>query len=235
MARSPFHARQCEPARVQIVEASLADGAALRSLHITTWMAAYRGLVPESFYRERSIAHRGRDWPDLVRRQRAEGGGVLIARSDGRIDGLCQYGPTEDNDDDPLAVAQVHRLYVHPLRQRQGIGRSLLSRATASLQGQGWSKSRCGFLRAIQGRGRSTSIWRGSAMAAAGSTGRLMFGTDGLCLKARRRFDRVSVAPTPTTDQVEVPSSRGGAHGRAQLGEDAVVYSGGTCAGGVSS
>lgn len=126
-----------QPARVQVIEASLADAAALQSLHITTWMATYRGLVPESFYRERSTAHRDRDWADLVRRQRAGGGGVLIARSYGRIDGLCQYGPTEDNDDDPLEVAQVHRLYVHPLRQRQGIGRSLLSRATARLQGQG--------------------------------------------------------------------------------------------------
>ena len=126
-----------QPARVRIIEASLADAAALQSLHITTWMATYRGLVPESFYRERSTAHRGRDWADLVRRQRAGGGGVLIARSYGGIDGLCQYGPTEDNDDDPLAVAQVHRLYVHPLRQRQGIGRALLSRATACLQGKG--------------------------------------------------------------------------------------------------
>lgn len=126
-----------QPARVQIIEASLADAAALQSLHITTWMATYRGLVPESFYRERSTAHRGRDWADLVRRQRAGGGGVLIARSYGRIYALCQYGPTEDNDDDPLVVGQVHRLYVHPLRQRQGIGRSLLSRATACLQGKG--------------------------------------------------------------------------------------------------
>jgi hypothetical protein len=90
-----------QPARVRIIEASLADAAALQSLHITTWMATYKGLVPESFYRERLTAHGGRDWADLVRRQRAGGGGVLIAMSHGRIDGLCQYGPTEDNDDDP--------------------------------------------------------------------------------------------------------------------------------------
>ncbi|MGB9245871.1 MAG: GNAT family N-acetyltransferase [Candidatus Acidiferrales bacterium] len=126
-----------QPERVRIIEAGLADAAALQSLHITTWMATYRGLVPESFYRERSTAHGGRDWADLVRRQRAGGGGVLIARSYGRISGLCQYGPTEDDDDDPVVVGQVHRLYVHPLRQRQGIGRSLLSRATACLQGKG--------------------------------------------------------------------------------------------------
>src|ERR1700729_1195591 len=91
-----------QPALVRIIEASLADAAALQSLHITTWMATYRGLVPESFYRERSTAHGGRDWADLVRRQRAEGGGVLIARRYGCIDGLCQYGPTDDDDDDPV-------------------------------------------------------------------------------------------------------------------------------------
>ncbi len=51
---------------------------------------------------------------------------MLIARSDGRIDGFCQYGPTEDQDNDPEQVGQIHRLYVHPARQRTGIGRSLL-------------------------------------------------------------------------------------------------------------
>ena len=125
-----------QPARVRIIEASLADAAALQSLHITTWMATaevwFLVVLPRAL--DRSSRPR---MADLVRRQRAGGGGVLIARSYGGIDGLCQYGPTEDNDDDPLAVAQVHRLYVHPLRQRQGIGRALLSRATACLQGKG--------------------------------------------------------------------------------------------------
>jgi quinol monooxygenase YgiN len=63
---------------------------------------------------------------------------------------------------------------------------------------RGWSKSRCGFLRATQEPGRSTSIWVGSPMAAAGSTGPLMFATDGPCVKARCRVDRAAGASVET-------------------------------------
>ena len=155
-------------------------------------MATYRGLVPESFYRERSTAHGGRDWADLVRRQRAGGGEVLIARSYGGIDGLCQYGPTEDNDDDPLVWDRsTVSMSIRFANGRESVAHFSPERQPAS-KARGWSKSRCGFLRGTQERGPSTSIWVGSPMAAAGLTGPPMFATDGPCVKARCRFDRLA-------------------------------------------
>jgi ribosomal protein S18 acetylase RimI-like enzyme len=62
---------------------------------------------------------------------------VLTARCDGRIDGFCQCGPTEDHDHYPEQVGQIQRLYVHPARQRIGFGRSLLIASVGYLRQSG--------------------------------------------------------------------------------------------------
>jgi ribosomal protein S18 acetylase RimI-like enzyme len=112
---------------MEIVPADPAEAAVLRDLHLITWEVTYRNCATEPWYRQRLAAHAVRDWGEIVRLQAARGGGVLTARCDGQIVGLCQYGPTEDHDHDPGQVGQIDRLYVHPARQRTGIGRSLLT------------------------------------------------------------------------------------------------------------
>jgi ribosomal protein S18 acetylase RimI-like enzyme len=119
---------------VEIVPADQAEAAALQELHLNTWQLAYRDHGHEAWYRERLAAHALRDWGEIVRSQAARGGGVLTARCGVRIVGLCQYGPTEDHDHDHEHVGQIQRLYVHPERQRTGIGRSLLSASVDRLR-----------------------------------------------------------------------------------------------------
>ena len=56
-----------------------------------------------------------------------------MARVPAGLLGLCQYGPSEDDDEGSPEVGQIHRLYVHPAAQRQGVGRALLGAATERL------------------------------------------------------------------------------------------------------
>jgi GNAT superfamily N-acetyltransferase len=122
---------------VQIVPAASADAAALGELHLTTWRATYGAHVREAWYAEQLAAHVVRDWSETIRSHVAKGGGLLSARCDGRPVGFCQYGPSEDRDDDRLEAGQVQRLYVHPERQRTGIGRALLGAAMDRLREAG--------------------------------------------------------------------------------------------------
>jgi ribosomal protein S18 acetylase RimI-like enzyme len=124
---------------VEIASANPADAPALRDLHLATWEVAFRGHAAQAWYRDGLAAHAVRDWAEVVRSQAARGGGVLAARSDGRIVGLCQYGPTEDEDHDPEQVGHIHRLFVHPRRQRAGIGRALLTASVDRLREAGMS------------------------------------------------------------------------------------------------
>jgi ribosomal protein S18 acetylase RimI-like enzyme len=124
---------------VLIESARPADSASLRDLHLETWIATYRDRLPGAFFNERVAVHRVRDWAELLRDQTALGGGVVVARAGVRVCGLCQYGPTEDDDDDPRSVGHIDRLYVHPDHQRTGVGRSLLTEATYRLRTRGMS------------------------------------------------------------------------------------------------
>jgi len=124
----------CQLKAVELVHADPADAEALRDLHLLTWDVTYRPHAPEAWYCERLVAHSVRDWAEIVRSQTDRGGGVLTARSGGRIVGLCQYGPSEDHDHNTEEVGQIHRLYVHPARQSIGIGRSLLTASVGHLR-----------------------------------------------------------------------------------------------------
>jgi GNAT superfamily N-acetyltransferase len=124
---------------VAVRSAEPRDAAALRALHVETWIATYQERLPEPFYQQRLAAHRLRDWAELARSQTEVGGDVLITGAGQHISGLCQYGPTEDDDDDPAGVGHIHRLYIHPLHQRTGLGRSLLTEATRRLDAVGVS------------------------------------------------------------------------------------------------
>jgi ribosomal-protein-serine acetyltransferase len=115
-----------------VAPANETDANALRELHLATWEPTYRSRAAESWYRERLAAHRVRDWGEVIDAQAAAGGDILVARSGGEIVGICQYGSSEDADQDSSQVGQIYRLYVHPTRQGTGIGRSLLD---ASLDG----------------------------------------------------------------------------------------------------
>jgi ribosomal protein S18 acetylase RimI-like enzyme len=122
---------------VEIVPADPADATALRNLHVTTWKVTHQAHEAEPWYRTGLAAHGVRDWGEIVRSAAARGGGVLTARCDGHVVGLCQYGPTEDHDHDPEQVGQIRRLYVQPVRQRTGIGRSLLTASVDRIRQRG--------------------------------------------------------------------------------------------------
>jgi ribosomal protein S18 acetylase RimI-like enzyme len=120
---------------VEIVSAEPADARRLRDLHRLTWEATYRDRAGESWHKQQLAAHALRDWGEIVRTQIARGGGVLIAKRDEAIVGFCQYGPGED--DDSARAGHIYRLYVHPARQRSGVGRSLLAASLERLRQTG--------------------------------------------------------------------------------------------------
>jgi GNAT superfamily N-acetyltransferase len=59
----------------------------------------------------------------------ALGGAVLVLVDAGAVVGFCEFGPTEDDDDDPSQVGHVMRLYIRPTHQDRGGGRLLLTAA----------------------------------------------------------------------------------------------------------
>lgn len=115
-----------------------ADAAALSRVHAETWEDTYVGQVPDAVASTRVARARDRDWTGHADLRVRLGGGVLVLIQDGDVVGFCEFGPTEDADDDPLRVGHIMRLYVHPGHQGRGGGRLLLESACARLADVGY-------------------------------------------------------------------------------------------------
>jgi GNAT superfamily N-acetyltransferase len=141
---------------VKLRLAQIEDADALRAVHVRAWADTYREFLPQGMFNERLAQHRHRDWVERVRSQQAAGGGVLALLEDDHIVGLCQYGPTEDGDDEPDLIGHVHRLFVDPLHQGRGGGRLLLTEACEALR---LTKRQAATLWALEKDGRARRFY----------------------------------------------------------------------------
>lgn len=97
-------------------------------------MDTYAGMIPDELLHERLLAVRNRNWEEVVRRRGEAGEGVLILTDGDQVIGLCEFGPTDDDDDDPSLTGHVFRLFVDPSHQGRGGGRLLLEAACGDLR-----------------------------------------------------------------------------------------------------
>ena len=128
------------------------DAAALSRIHAETWADTYVGLVPDALARERIAKARGRDWAEHGELRTGTGGGVVVLIQDQDVVGFCEFGPTQDTDDDPRRVGHIMRLYVHPLHQGHGGGKLLVESACAHLAGDGYDEATLWTLEAPSNR-----------------------------------------------------------------------------------
>ena len=97
-------------------------------------MDTYGGMIPDHILHERLLAVRNRNWEEVIRRRGEAGEGVLTLIDGDEVIGLCEFGPTEDEDDDPSLTGHVFRLFVDPSHQGRGGGGLLLKAACGELR-----------------------------------------------------------------------------------------------------
>jgi GNAT superfamily N-acetyltransferase len=123
---------------MQVRMATTGDAAALSRIHAETWEHTYVGRVPDALARERIAKARARNWAEHGEMRTGAGGGVVVLTRDQDVVGFCEFGPTEDADDDPRRVGHIMRLYIHPLHQGHGGGKLLVEAACARLARDGY-------------------------------------------------------------------------------------------------
>jgi GNAT superfamily N-acetyltransferase len=126
---------------MELRRAAPEDAAALSRVHAVTWAATFVGQVPDALADERIRRAQERNWVTHAQRRVATGGGVLVVAGDLDLVGFCEYGPTEDADDDPSRVGHIMRLYVLPRSQATGTGRDLLEAACERLALDGYEEA----------------------------------------------------------------------------------------------
>ena len=137
---------------MEVRAATPEDAAALSRIHADTWEDTYVGQVSEALAHERIAKARSRDWAEHSAVRARTGGGVVVLVRDQDVVGFCEFGPTQDADDDPQRVGHIMRLYVHPLHQGRGGGKLLVESACARLTGDGYEEATLWTLEAPSNR-----------------------------------------------------------------------------------
>ena len=125
---------------VAIRVADPADAAAIATVHVRSWQAAYRGLMPDHALATLSIAERERWWARLLSDPPPRTALLVATASSASVVGFCGAGPSLD----PAATGDDGQLYtIYLLRRywRRGIGSKLHTAALHRLAGLGFRRA----------------------------------------------------------------------------------------------
>ena len=110
--------------------ASAEDAHGIARVHISSWQDAYRGVVPQSYLDQLSVASREQRWVDILGQDSSE---TLVADSAGDVVGFVSYGHARDKHA-PSNVGEIYAIYVASSHRSAGVGLSLWEAASRRLR-----------------------------------------------------------------------------------------------------
>jgi len=117
------------------------DAAAIADLHVRSWRAAYRGIVPDAILDGLSIEARRDYWTSKIGRAASEPSGdirIFVIEDVGIIRGFAETRPSRDDDSAPV-TGEVHAIYLAPEAHGRGLGPRLLTHAADDLRVRGFA------------------------------------------------------------------------------------------------
>lgn len=125
------------PEGLVVRTAGEADAASIAQLHLASYRAACRGLLPAELLAGFDAGEREQRW----RASLADPGRAThVAVSDaGRLLGFAEIGGCRDDDMDDEVTGELMALHVAEPWQRQGIGRVLHAHAATALASRGFT------------------------------------------------------------------------------------------------
>ena len=120
---------------MRIREAVIGDAEAIAAVHVLSWQAAYKGIMPEPFLNDLSVVARAKTWHAALEARRIR---VLLAYVDNAIAGWIACGACRDADKDGQ-WGEVEALYVLPSFWGRGVGKRLSDAARQLLHDAGYA------------------------------------------------------------------------------------------------
>jgi len=121
--------------RIRLASPDDADGIA--HVHVDSWRAAYKGIVPDAHLASLSYEQRAARWRDNFTMANRNTFVYVAEDVHGRIMGFTGGGPERDGD--PNYSGELYALYLHPDYFRQGIGKQLVQTVAHRLIQDGMS------------------------------------------------------------------------------------------------
>jgi GNAT superfamily N-acetyltransferase len=114
---------------VRVRQARAGDAGQIAVVHVRSWQAAYRGLVPHDYLDDLDPDLRQASWEAALAQDAWPRAGVLVAAAGEEIAGFAALGPARDDDEDPALTGEIRAIYLLPQAWGRGAGRQLMTTA----------------------------------------------------------------------------------------------------------
>jgi len=147
---------------VTVREARRADALGIATVHVRSWEATYRGLMPDDLLDSMTVDRRTQGWSTLLRQQRS--GVTFVAAEGERIVGFADVGPARGGGWGER-TGEVRAIYVDPDAWDRGHGRDLMLAALGRLAADGYDRA---ILRVLDANERGRRFYERGGWQAAG-------------------------------------------------------------------
>jgi len=111
----------------------------IATIHVRSWQAAYRGVLPDPLLDRLSVAECERSWRALLTGGGSSSFTFVAEDTNGALVGFCSVA-TPSREARGEKTAEIGALYVDPDRWRERAGSGLLAAALEELRKSGWSE-----------------------------------------------------------------------------------------------
>ena len=111
------------------------DAQQIAAVHVQSWQAAYRGLLPDDFLAALSVERRIRQWQSILSDPE---NAVPVFEDDSQVVGFVSYGRCRDEDMDDDKVGEIYAIYLLPDRWGKGFGAALMKGGLSRLAKLGY-------------------------------------------------------------------------------------------------
>jgi len=141
------------------------DAEGVGAVHVRSWQAAYREVMPADYLANLSVEDRATMWREGLRAGSQPGVHRMVAANGSRIVGFVLAGPAVGSDEEP-SLGELHAVYVDPEHWDTGVGHLLFSAGVDALLEDGFETA---VLWVHPGNERARSFYEAHGWAADGA------------------------------------------------------------------
>ena len=131
--------------------AQASDAPSLAKVHVDSWHAAHRGLVPDPFLQGFTYQSRTEQFRQSLATGSEE---THLVEENGNVMGFLVLGACRDSDLNVDCVGEIWGIYISPDRWREGLGKRLLEEAQNVLKSKRYKEAVLWVLEGNQGARR---------------------------------------------------------------------------------
>ena len=119
-----------------IRQAVLEDAEAIAKVHVASWQAAYKGLMPEDFLANLSVEQRKTQWQQWLGQAEQV---MMVCEVNGKVVGFSSAGKPRDTDVS-IYTAELYTLYLLSDYWGKGYGKGLYQETFKELKTRGFKQ-----------------------------------------------------------------------------------------------